>query len=239
MSKPVFEKLFFLARPAAGKSEIIHYLENLSLQERMDRYHVGKMLTIDDFPMLWTWFEEDDLLEKMGQSRLYTDAQGYFKYPYLWNVLIQRIGLEYRKLTRDVDLTDTTIIVEFSRGKEHGGYTTAFHNMDPLLAEHAGIVYVDVSWEESLRKNRKRFNPDKPDSILEHGLPDEKLKRLYFETDWHELIQNSKDFVNVQNIKVPYVIFDNQEDLTSKINGEFVARLDNTMQQLWELYDPL
>jgi len=42
------------------------------------------------------------------------------------------------------------------------------------MLKSAAILYVNVSFSESLRKNRKRFNPNKPDSILEHGLPDEK-----------------------------------------------------------------
>ena len=60
----IFDILFLLARPAAGKSEIIHYLQNLDEKERSSRFHIGKMHVIDDFPMLWTWFEEDDLLKR-------------------------------------------------------------------------------------------------------------------------------------------------------------------------------
>ncbi|NMB87935.1 MAG: hypothetical protein GYA17_06225, partial [Chloroflexi bacterium] len=59
----VFDALLLLARPAAGKSEIIRYLKNLSLEDRIRRFHVGDIREIDDFPMLWTWFEEDDVLE--------------------------------------------------------------------------------------------------------------------------------------------------------------------------------
>ena len=77
--------------------------------------------------------------------------------------------------------------MEFSRGREHGGYRSAFEHITRELAQKMAVLYLDVSWEESLRKNRKRFNPDKPDSILEHGLPDAKLERLYKEVDWQEV----------------------------------------------------
>ena len=63
----------------------------------MKQFHVGPLIEIDDFPMLWTWFEEDALLEKMGHPRLHTDADGYFTRKYLWDLLIERIGLEYQK----------------------------------------------------------------------------------------------------------------------------------------------
>jgi hypothetical protein len=92
-------------------------LAGLPENERKERFHVGKMIALDDFPMLWTWFEEDDLLEQMGKPRLHTDHAGYFKYPYLWDVLIKRIGLDYQKLARDKDLQDATVIIEFSREK--------------------------------------------------------------------------------------------------------------------------
>ena len=61
-----FDILLLIARPAAGKSEIIDYLKKSPLTERLQRFHVGRLEEIDDFPMLWTWFEEDALLERMG-----------------------------------------------------------------------------------------------------------------------------------------------------------------------------
>jgi len=236
MANDIFKTLFFLARPAAGKSEIIHYLENLPDEDRRRRFHVGSMLTLDDFPMLWSWFEEDDLLEQMGKPRLHTDPQGYFKYSYLWDVLIKRIGLDYQKLARDIDLENSTVIIEFSRGKEHGGYRSAFEHLYPWLVENAGILYVDISWEESLRKNRRRFNPDKPDSILEHGIPDEKLKHMYYETDWEEITADSTDYVQIAHKTVPYVVFDNEDDLTSHIDERFIEKMDVCFQKLWQLY---
>ena len=101
---------------------------------RDTREHVADLDVIDDFPMLWTWFEEDRILsERLGQPRLHTDTDGYFKYRYLWHLLIERICLEYHKRLRDDPSyhEHTTTVVEFSRGDEHGGYAEAF----PYLAE--------------------------------------------------------------------------------------------------------
>jgi hypothetical protein len=47
------------ARPAAGKSEIIHFLRSLQEKERRERFHLDPLHIIDDFPMLWAWFEDD------------------------------------------------------------------------------------------------------------------------------------------------------------------------------------
>ena len=72
-----FDILVLNARPAAGKSEIIDYLKHCSREEREDRFNISEFDEIDDFPMLWTWFEEDDILEKMGYPRLHSDEEGY------------------------------------------------------------------------------------------------------------------------------------------------------------------
>jgi hypothetical protein len=229
-----FEILLIIARPAAGKSEIIDYLKKTPLTDRVNRFHIGNFDEIDDFPMLWTWFEEDALLEKMGYPRLHTTQDGYFKYTYLWDLLIERISLEYEKLMRD--FPGDTVIIEFSRGTEHGGFQRAFDHLSETILKKMAILYIDVPWEESLRKNRQRFNPERPDSILEHGLPDHKLEKMYRYTDWHELIQNHPSLINIKGIEVPYANFDNADDVTTAHVTELGMRLETTLLKLWVNY---
>lgn len=240
-NKNIFDILLLLARPGAGKSEIIDYLKKIPLDERVERFHVGKMDEIDDFPMLWTWFEEDALLEKMGYPRLHTDQEGYFLGTHLWNLLVERIGLEYQKRQINIpEYKDTyTTIIEFSRGKEHGGYQAAFSHLSPQMIYKLSILYVDVTWEESLRKNRKRFNPDKPDSILEHSLPDYKLERLYKEEDWHEMTSDDSQYMIIQGIHVPYMNFDNSDDVTTQRGIALGNRLEDSLNTLWAKYKTL
>ena len=233
-----FDVIQLIARPAAGKSEVIDYLKTVPVAERIRRFHVGSFDEIDDFPMLWAWFEEDALLESMGQPRLHTDSDGYFLYPYLWDLLIERIGLEYRKRLRDVstDHESPTTIIEFSRGSEHGGYRSAFSHLLPQMLQKMAVLYIDVTWDESLRKNRRRFNPDKPDSILEHSLPDSKLERLYKEIDWNEVSSGDPNYLTIQGIRVPYVVFDNSDDVTTPRGAALGARLEQALARLWILY---
>ena len=115
-----------------------------------------------------------------------------------------------------------TAVIEFARGREHGGFSEAFSHFSGKLLRQAAILYIDVSFEESLRKNRKRFNPDKPYSILEHALPDEKLKRLYGESDWPELCSADPDYLHLKGTRVPYKVFENMDDVTTK-GGEALA----------------
>jgi hypothetical protein len=127
----IFPILALIGRPAAGKSEILDYLERTASPERRERFHLGELRILDDFPLLWAWFEEDRLLADMGHPRLHTSADGYFLASYLWDLLIRRLGLEYEKLLREgPDLHErNTVLLEFSRGSEHGGYARAFAHL--------------------------------------------------------------------------------------------------------------
>ena len=236
MNRDVFDVLFLIARPAAGKSEIIDYLEQTPDDERQHRFHIGPFDVLDDFPMLWTWFEEDAILEKMGHPRLHTDADGYFKHEYLWHVLIERLALEYRKLQRDRPPDqERTAIVEFARGSQHGGYQAAFRHFPAEMLQRGAIAYVHVSFEESLRKNRRRSDPERPDSILAHSLPDEKLRRLYREDDWETFSAGDPRFVPIQGVRVPYAVFENEDDVTTDRGPALGVRLEEVLDRLWTI----
>lgn len=227
-----------MGRPASGKSEIIDYLSKLDPEQRRSRFHLGELEVVDDFPMLWAWIEEDNLLKEMGKPPLHTGADGYFKEDYLWDLLIRRLCLEYEKRrTKDPSLhAGSTVIIEFARGSEHGGYRRAFEQMSVDLLKEAVLLYVQVSFEESLRKNRKRFNPEEPHSILEHSLPEAKMKRLYGIDDWSELSRNDSHLLVQEDLRVPYTVFENEADFTTAGGEELGRRLADCFQALWRIY---
>jgi hypothetical protein len=232
--KEHFEIILLLGRPASGKSEIIDYLKKTPVPERLRRFHIAEFEEIDDFPMLWTWFEEDAILEKfMHKPRVHSDSDGYFLHPYQWDLLIERISLEYRKKLRDAAYAeDKTTLIEFSRGTEHGGYASAFRHLSEDILEKASVLYVDVPYEESLRKNRRRFNPDRPDSILEHGLPDAKLERLYKDVDWEGFKGTDPRFIRASDRRIPYAVFDNMPEKTDRPDV-LGAHLEAVLTRLW------
>ncbi len=238
MTTPIFPILILNARPAAGKSELIDYLQRTPPEERRRRFHVGEIDPIDDFPMIWTWFEEDAILEKIGHPRLHTDAQGYFRWNYLWHVLIERIGLEYQKHARDIPdyHQQYTTLIEFSRGSEHGGYAEAYPHLPPEILSRAATLYLRVSFAESLRKNRARRNPDRLDSILEHSLSDEKLIHLYEHNDWEQFSAADPRMLHVGAHTIPYAVFENEDDVTTPRGEALGQRLEETLNRLWAIH---
>jgi hypothetical protein len=236
--KNTFDVLLILARPAAGKSEIIDHLKHTQISERIQRFHIGDFDIIDDFPMLWTWFEEDAILTRLGHPRLHTDNNYYFIGDYLWDLLIERICTEYRKKLRDIPdyHNQKTALIEFARGSEHGGFARAFQHLSLEMIKKMAILYINVSWDESLRKNQARFNPNRPDSILEHALPDEKLEKLYRYVDWDDVSASDPAFIEIKGLRVPFVVFDNEDDVTSERGTGLTSRLEEIMARLWSHY---
>ncbi|MCP4154123.1 MAG: hypothetical protein GY757_40730 [bacterium] len=247
MDKNIFDIIILNGRPAAGKSEVIDFLKKVPLEERIKRFHVGEFVEIDDFPFLWEDFEDDDLREEMGLKRLISDTkfeykgkeyEGYvFKDKAYWNFLIKKINFSYEKLVRDNPdyHKNKTIILEFSRGSEHGGFKTAYDYIADEILKKAITLYIKVDFEESMRKNRRRYNPDKPDSILEHALEDIKIEKLYKGSDWDEFASDA-DFLKVKDISVPYGVFDNKPEKTDKPDV-LGAHLEEVLNKVWKVHN--
>jgi hypothetical protein len=213
--RDTFEVIILIGRPAAGKSEVIDFLKQTPLEERRRRFHIGEFEEIDDFPILWERFEDDDIFEKHGKPRLHTTSDYYFKDPFFWNYLIEKINLAFRKrLAADPDYTSKrTVIIEFSRGGETG-FAEAFSHLTGDILERAGILYIQVSYEESVRKNRRRFRPEMADSILYHSLPDEKMDFYYKTNDWERLAKGLDGTVTIRDRQVPFAVFPNEPEKT-------------------------
>jgi hypothetical protein len=240
----IFPILILNGRPAAGKSEIIDYLKKTPIEERRERFHVGEIEEFDDFPILWERFEDDDLYEQNGRPRVYSNAEftykgetlpGYtFKEKFFWNFLLQKLCVHYRKRLREEPKyhQNTTALFEFARGSEHGGWFEAYPQLGDDVLSIASTIYINVSWKESLRKNRRRYNPDRPDSILEHALEDKKLEMMYEGSDWAEFTDKDAEYLHVRDARVPYAIFENMPEITDQPD-ELGAHLKEVTDRLW------
>lgn len=159
--------ILLIGRPAAGKSETIDFLKQLPDERRLQEDHIAPFEELDDFLYVWQTFEDDNIREHMGLPRRDTDANLYFLDDRIWDFFIERIDLDFRKkLARDpLFLEHHTVMMEFARGGENG-FANAFQHLSDDVLSRATILYIDVSFEESLRKNRRRYRPEQADSIL-------------------------------------------------------------------------
>ncbi len=231
-----FPIIILTARPASGKSEVIHYLKNTDVETRIKRFHIAEFEELDDFPYVWDSFVIDDILSKHGKERLFTDKDYYFKDHFVWNLFIEKINVAYaKKLAYEPNYHDTkTTIIEFARGGENG-IGEALSYLDDNILKKAGIFYIDVSYEESLRKNRARSRKGQEDSILFHSLPDEKMEYYYKTNDWEKLTQDDPKYITIKGIKIPYAVFHNESDLTSAAGEPLGKALENTFGRLWKI----
>jgi hypothetical protein len=217
MSSPAqqFPVLIITGRPAAGKSEVIDFLKKCDPAERLRRFHIGEFEELDDFIYVWETFEIDDMLTRNGKPRVWTDEKYFFTDTFIWNLYIERISLEYRKkIARDAKYHDRmTTLIEFARGGEHG-IEEALQYLHEDILKRARLIYIRVSYEESVRKNHRRARKGMEDSILYHSLPDSKMEYYYKTNDWEKLEARDPKYIEVKGLKIPYAVFENEPEKT-------------------------
>lgn len=225
--------LIITGRPAAGKSEVIDFLKKADPKERLDQFHIADFEELDDFVYVWETFEIDDILTRHGKPRIWTDEKYWFKEHFIWNLYIERINLEYRKkLARDPAYHEKkTVLIEFARGGEKGIMEALGYLHEDIL-RRATLMYIKVSYEESVRKNHRRARKGEEDSILYHSLPDEKMEFYYKTNDWDKIEAADPGFIDVKGFKIPYAVFQNEPEKTldPKLIGQELGKVTT---KLW------
>jgi hypothetical protein len=230
-----FPVLIITGRPAAGKSEIIDFLKKSDPIVRLERFHIANFDELDDFLYVWETFELDDLMSQMGKERIWSDEKYWFKDSYIWDLYIKRLALEYRKkLAKDPSYHERmTSLVEFARGGE-GAIRNALSFLSDEMLSCASLMYIRVSYEESVRKNHRRARKGEEDSILYHSLPDEKMELYYRTNDWEEIESKNGEFIEIRGHRVPYAVFENMPEKTAD-PALLGAELERVTSRLWKI----
>ncbi|MCK4777694.1 MAG: hypothetical protein KAS39_04895, partial [Actinomycetia bacterium] len=201
-------------------------------------YHVGDILEIDDFKFIWTLGELDDENENKGIERKYTKRVEVGTYAVgadsVYVDLIGEINKEFRKRLDESFFDTNTLFVEFSRGTNFT-YTESLNALDEEILKQAVIYYVKVSYNESLRKNKRRYKPEEADSILFHSVPDEVMVR-YEHDDFFKLVEQSDDdYMKIKGIRIPFGIFDNEPEKTDD-GDKIESELSETFIPMYGLF---
>ncbi len=237
----IFQHLLVLGRPACGKSEFIDFLKHAPEQVRRARLHIGRFEEVDDFPWLWEKFMDDALWVKAGYERLYTEE--YMpgnpgmapKGAKLFDWCMHKFNdvVTGRYLARPAFYQDSTLLIEFSRGGSDG-FRRALGVLDRAILERAAIFYIDVSRDESWRRNVARYQEKLRHSILAHMVPRETYDYFYDVNDWHRLTGGAScGWLDVNGLRVPFVTMNNEPESTDPVVLE--ERYAGALGQLWQL----
>ncbi len=168
-ASPIFEHLFVLGRPAGGKSEFIDFMKRLPDDERARGFGIGRFEEMDDFPWLWQACEDDDAREARGEARLVSERtpEGYnIMRPKFRGSLVDHFNraIISRYLAKPEFYRGGTLLIEFARGVDDG-FRDSLQRFTPEILTRAAILYIDVSFEESFRRNSARYRPGQEESI--------------------------------------------------------------------------
>lgn len=233
-----FDHFFILGRPASGKSEFIDFIQNMGDERRSGDFHLSRLKILDDFVWLWEKFEEDDVWEKIGRPRLHSKKSGHgyiLDDSALFDFLIEKLNITVLReyLSQNSFYNDHTLFIEFSRGGEKP-YHPALLRFSPEVLKRAAIFYIEVSADESFRRNEARYVEKLKSSILAHKTPDEDMKRFYSHDDWNEMTKNKREgCLTVNQVKVPFVTMLNEPE--SKEPSVLGPRYKKALDKLWEL----
>lgn len=238
------DHILLLGRPAAGKSEFIDYMKKISDVERSSVFHISRFEELDDFPWLWEKFLEDDMWEEAGYERVFSllDKGNYSVRPdkgFLYDLMLTKFNhaIKEKYLSQPEFYSDHTLFIEFSRGGENG-YRNALSRLSKEILSKAVVLYVKVDFEESWRRNVKRYEEKLKASSLAHMAPRDVMERFYKIDDW-EKITDGREFgtLSFQGVEIPFATMDNVPELPP--GPEIAKRYQAALDGLWRVREKL
>ena len=129
------------------------------------------------------------------------------------------------------------MLIEFSRGGEKP-YEPTLKRFSSEVWQKAAILYIEVSGEESVRRNEARYIEKLKSSVLAHKTPDEDMKRFYKDDDWPILTKEKRaGYLDLNKVMVPFVTMHNEPE--SKDPVVLGPRYKAALEKLWALkYEP-
>ena len=224
--------LLLLGRPAGGKSEFIDFMQKCDAKRRWEEFHLGVVRVLDDFPILWEKFLEDDVWESItGKRRDSRPSGGNYMVSNdeLWPFLIEQLNRRAMPILES-GTGGETLIIEFARGGA-SGYRDALERLSPAVLERAAILYISVPFEESWRRNVARYDEARRGGILTHSVPREEMERSYGSDDWNALAPDPVGMISVGSTSIPYVTLNNVPEL--KDPDKLAKRYGDALDKLY------
>jgi hypothetical protein len=218
----IFEHLFVLGRPAGGKSEFIDFMKKLPADQRADEFGIGRFEEVDDFPWLFQACLDDDERESRGEPRQVSEQvpEGYnITREGFRGALVDHFNATIREkfLSRPSFYADGTLLIEFARGIGDG-FRVSLERFDREVLRRAAILYIDVSFEESYRRNDARYRKGQEESILFHKVPDRDMLGFFRDNDWRAMTDGAEDgWLSLAGERLPFVSMGNEPESTDPV----------------------
>ena len=128
--------LFLLGIPGCGKSEIYHRLS----QQIMNQGIVKDCERLDDYPILWEYFQND------GPKTEPCEDGGYLIVDdTLWDDVLCDLDRKCRRQAQ----ANRAVFIEFARGDNR----SALENFSAEIMDRAILIYIYCPFDESWRRN--------------------------------------------------------------------------------------
>jgi hypothetical protein len=145
----------------------------------------------------------------------------------------------------------STVVIEFARGGPEGadlpldsphGYAYALSLLSAEILRRATVLYVWVTPEESLHRNRQRAEPGSHGSVLHHGVPETVMRASYGTDDMSWLIDHAERpgtitvHAHESTFHLPVARFDNRRELETFRSGDPTATDSELDEQVYTTF---
>jgi hypothetical protein len=127
-----------------------------------------------------------------------------------------------------------TLLIEFARGQSDG-FRASLERFHSDILTRAAILYINVSFDESYRRNSARYKKGQEESVLFHKVPDRDMFGFFRHNDWDEMTAGRLDgWLELAGARVPFVSMLNEPE--SSDPGVLRERYARALNCLMDLY---
>ncbi|MDI6641309.1 MAG: hypothetical protein QME68_03250 [Elusimicrobiota bacterium] len=208
--------VFLLGRPGCGKSEIYRQtVEKLKQKGGGSQYK--NFIRLDDFPKLWSIFQEDEKTGNWIYCKKTPDGGYKVTDDTVWDRILTELNNDLKKILEFSASSNQIVFVEFSRPN----YVQALKNFSEDILKDSIVAYIDCSFETCWKRNVRRHQQAIAAGTDDHLVSREEMEKTYLYDDKDELLK----FCN--SVNIPTIV------ITTDYEG--TAHLEKSTEKLAEL----
>jgi adenylate kinase family enzyme len=167
--------VFLLGIPGCGKSELYR-----RLIKKLEAENVfSDFPRVDDFPKLWSIFQEDEKTGAWKRCRATEDGGYKVTDDTVWDDILKEVNKDVVEMTNSTS-DDTLIFIEFSRPNY---VHSILNNFSEEVLNQAAAIYLDVPFETCWSRNVMRHEKAVEAGTDDHLVSREEMEKTYGSDD--------------------------------------------------------